>query len=68
MVAWRSPAVAFTIVGVPGAVDGVTEPEELEAAPVPAELTALTVKVYALPLVSPVIVAVSTLPTTNGLL
>ena len=39
------------MVGAPGVVAGVTEPEAAEAAPVPTLLMAATVKVYALPLV-----------------
>jgi hypothetical protein len=35
---------------------GVTEPEAAEALPVPAEFVAVTLKVYAVPLVSPVTV------------
>ena len=44
-------------VGVPGAIAaGVTEDDALEAVPVPTELVAVTVKVYVVPLVSPVTV------------
>ena len=44
-VAWPLPAVAATLVGAPGAAAGVTLLEAAEAAPVPAELVAVTVKV-----------------------
>ena len=49
-----SPAVAVPIVGAPGMVAGVIEFEADEAGPVPAEFVAVTVKVYAVPFVSPV--------------
>ncbi len=58
-VALALPAVAETAVGTPGAVagaTGVTAEEAAEAAPVPTLLVAVTVKVYAVPLVSPVTV------------
>ena len=49
--------VAETPVGAPGAMAaGVTADEALEAAPVPMALVAVTVKVYAVPLASPVTV------------
>jgi hypothetical protein len=49
--------VALIPVGVPGAVAaGVTEDEALEVVPVPTALVAVTVKVYAVPLVRPVTV------------
>ena len=50
--------VAEIPVGVPGAVTGagVTEDDALEVVPVPTELVAATVKVYAVPLVRPVTV------------
>ena len=44
-VACAFPAVAETPVGAPGTVAGVTELEAALAAPVPAALVALTVKV-----------------------
>ena len=49
-----SPAVALTPLGAPGTVLGVTAVVALEAVPLPALLVALTVKVYAVPLVRPV--------------
>ena len=50
-------AVAEILVGTPGAIAaGVTADDALEAVPVPTELVAVTVKVYAVPLVSPVTV------------
>jgi len=55
-VAWPSPAVAVTPVGEPGAVTvavGVTELLGALGADVPAEFVAVTVNVYAVPLVSP---------------
>jgi hypothetical protein len=39
------PAVAVTLVGAPGTVEGVTLLEGVEVAPVPAELAAVTVNV-----------------------
>src|SRR4029077_9356022 len=51
------PAVAVTPVGAPGVVYGVTAAEAVEAAPVPSELVATTVNVYAVPAVSPVTMA-----------
>ena len=52
--------VALTPVGAAGALGavGVTELDEAETAPLPWALAACTVKVYAVPWVSPVIVAV----------
>ena len=50
------PAVAVPIVGAPGTPAGVTLFEALDAGPVPATLVAVTVKVYAVPLVRPVTV------------
>jgi len=49
--------VAEILVGAPGAIGaGVTADDTLEAVPVPRELVAVTVKVYAVPLVSPITV------------
>jgi len=49
--------VAEILVGTPGAIAaGVTADDALEAVPVPTELVATTVKVYAVPLASPVTV------------
>ena len=63
-------------VGVPGAVTvgaGVTVEDAVEAVPVPTELVATTVKVYAVPLVNPftvigedVPVAVTAVPPPTG--
>jgi hypothetical protein len=53
------PDVAVTAVGVPGTVAGVTAVEAADAGPVPTLLVAVTVNVYAVPLVNPVTVAVS---------
>ena len=44
-VACALPGVAATVVGAPGTVTGVTPVEAAEAAPVPAVLRAVTVKV-----------------------
>ena len=51
------PPVADTPVGAPGKVAGVTALEAVDAEPVPTLLVAVTVNVYAVPLVSPVTVA-----------
>jgi hypothetical protein len=52
--AWALPGVAVPIVGAPGAVGlGVTLLLVAEAAPTPMALVAVTVKVYAVPLVRP---------------
>ena len=51
--ALAAPAVALTIVGAPGVAIGVTDPDAVDAEPVPAALVAVTVKVYAVPLVRP---------------
>jgi hypothetical protein len=49
--------LAEILVGTPGAViAGVTADDALDAVPVPTRLVATTVKVYAVPLVSPVTV------------
>jgi len=52
-VALLFPAVALPMAGAPGAPRGVTLLEAAEAAPVPVTLVAVTVKEYAVPLVSP---------------
>ena len=55
--AWALPAVAVLTLGAPGTVAaGVTLFEAAEAGPVPTELVAVTLKVYAVPLVRPVTV------------
>ncbi len=52
-----SPAVAVPMVGAPGKpACGVAELEAAEGAPVPMALVAVTVKVYAVPLVRPLTV------------
>jgi hypothetical protein len=61
-VACALPAVAVTPVGAPGTVAGATEFDGAEAGPVPTALVAVTVKVYVVPLVSPVTVALVPLP------
>jgi len=43
-------------VGAPGTVDGVAAADATEAAPVPDAFVAVTVNVYAVPFVRPVIV------------
>ena len=53
-VACALPPVAVTPMGAPGTVAGVTEFDGADAGPVPAELLAVTVNVYAVPLVRPV--------------
>ena len=55
-VALAFPAVAAPIVGAPGTVAGVTLLEAADAAPAPSPLVAVTVKVYSVPLVSPLTV------------
>ena len=54
-------AVALTSVGTSGTVAGVTKVEEPLAALVSTALVAVTVKVYAVPLVKPV-TSISPLP------
>ena len=58
-VAWELPAVAVAAVGAPGSVYGVTAFDAEEAVPVPAALVAVTVKVYEVPGVRPVMLQVS---------
>ena len=48
-----APEVAVTLVGAPGAVAGVAGIDEADAAPLPAAFVAVTVNVYATPLVRP---------------
>ena len=55
MVAWPLPLVALTEVGAPGVVAGTTELLVPEDVLVPIALVAVTVKVYVVPLVRPVI-------------
>ena len=52
-VACALPAIALAAVGAPGSVAGVTVFDAPEAGPVPTMLAAVTVKVYAVPLVRP---------------
>jgi hypothetical protein len=52
------PGVAVTAVGAPGTVLGVTAALGKEASELPAALAAVSVNVYAVPLVRPVTVAV----------
>jgi hypothetical protein len=47
------PTVAVPIAGAPGTVAGVTLLEAADPSPVPTPLIALTAKVYAVPLLSP---------------
>lgn len=54
IVALRSPGEALTALGAPGTVRGVTGADGADAVPGPAALEAVTVKAYAVPLVSPV--------------
>ena len=53
MVTCALPALARPMVGAPGTVAGVTLLDDADAAPVPIALVAVTVKVYAVPLVKP---------------
>jgi hypothetical protein len=55
-VAWPLPCTAVTLVGAPGAVAGRTELLVADAVLVPIAFVAVTVNVYVVPLVSPVIV------------
>src|SRR6266545_4566150 len=61
-VAETSPAVAVPIVGALGTAAGVTVFDAPESAPAPLALTARTTKLYAVPLVNPVIVVLVALP------
>jgi hypothetical protein len=58
IVACPLAAVADTLVGAPGTVNGVTALEAAEVGPLPAALAAVTVNVYDVPAVRPVTVAV----------
>jgi hypothetical protein len=55
-VAWAFPGVALTPVGAPGSAAGVTGLEAAEGRLFPAAFVAVTLKVYWVPLVSPVTV------------
>jgi len=61
------PATAETPVGAPGTVDGITAADAEEAVEGPRAFLATTVNVVEVPLVSPVMLAVRTLPTVTGL-
>ena len=64
-VACALPAVALTArgaLGVPGGATGVTALEDAEGRPEPNALVAVTVKVYAVPLASPVTEIGDTVP------
>ena len=61
-VACALPAVAVPIVGAPGTVAGVTLFDGAEASPVPTAFVAVTVNVYAVPLVRPVTVMGEAVP------
>jgi hypothetical protein len=63
-VADASPAVADTAVGAPGTVAGTTVFDGADAGPGPALLAAVTVNVYAVPLVRPLTVADNVAPST----
>jgi len=52
IVTWPLPITPVTDDGVPGTVDGVTEPED-PAEPFPIELCAVTKKLYEVPFVRP---------------
>ena len=56
IVAWPSPAVALTLVGASETVAGTTALLVPEEVLVPTALVAVTVNVYVVPLVRPVIV------------
>jgi hypothetical protein len=56
IVAWPFPAVVTTLVGAFGVVAGITELLVLEAVLVPTLFVAVTVNVYVIPFVKPVIV------------
>ena len=53
------PALAETEVGTPGIVEGVTGADAADEAEFPRSFTAITVNVYAVPFVNPVIVQVN---------
>ena len=55
-VAWAFPAVALTVVGAIGGPAGVTLFDADDARDVPTLLVAVTVNVYAVPLVKPLTV------------
>jgi hypothetical protein len=65
--AWVLPAVAVAKLGAPGRNTGVTAPEAADAALVPKAFVAVTVKVYGVPLASPVTTAVNVEPFTVAL-
>ena len=50
------PRMALTEIGASGTVAGVTKFDAVDAVLVPTEFVAVTVNVYAVPLVNPVIV------------
>jgi hypothetical protein len=56
IVAWPLPAVALTLVGALGVVAGSTELLVPEIEPAPIAFVAVTVKVYVVPLIKPLIV------------
>jgi hypothetical protein len=56
------PPVAVPTVGVPGTVAGVMEFDAADDVPVPTALVAVTLKVYAVPLVSPMTVMGEVVP------
>ncbi len=60
--AWPLPAVAVTPVGAPARPYGVTELDGADTGLVPAEFVAVTVNVYAVPVISPVTVALVVVP------
>jgi hypothetical protein len=61
-VTWPFPRVPVTPVGAPGVVAGVTEGEAALGGLVPTAFVAVTVNVYAVPLVNPVTVSGLALP------
>src|SRR5258708_27611169 len=61
-ITWLFPGVTSRPAGAPGTVAGVTELDGDEAGPVPTALVAVTVKVYLVPLVRPLTVALVAVP------
>jgi hypothetical protein len=55
-VACALPRTAVTLLGAPGTVAGVTEALGTDAGPEPTPFTAVTVNVYAVPFVKPIMV------------
>ena len=67
-VAWALPEAAVTAVGAAGRVWGTIDAEAADVGPVPLAFTSLTLTVYEVPVVRPVIVQLAVVPAVTWVL